>query len=109
MAVSFGPSHQCQGGCGHSVYYRFDSRKRWPTLHEGAGLFPVRHVCPKFYMPPTVEFLECFCGKELEIVGGVRYDLKTLKLHRCNAIPVQRGFPKVAPRLPDFARGSIEL
>lgn len=95
MASGWGPVHFCQGGCGQEVQ------------HNGYRLYDAgtdnRHLCPRHQdLPAPIRWMECLCGRDIEVVGEVRYELGSTIVHRCGGIPVSE---KVIPlKKPDLLR-----
>ena len=112
--ITWGPVHACPK-CSSLVVYQFDDRRRFPRLFEGAG--STRHSCPNVTTPPSIEYFECLCGEQIEIIGGIRYQPQSDNLHVCKIIPASSLKGSVAhrppivdlPRLHRIPRGAIIL
>lgn len=108
---SWGPIHSC-AKCGAPVIYCFDPRWRASRLYEAGAHH--RHVCPNVSMSPSIDFRECFCGGNVDIVGEIRYDRGTDQVHVCVYTPAKprperREAMAPLPNVDRIPRGAIIL
>ena len=105
--IEWGPTHACSR-CQKQVTYQFRSDCRRARLFD-AGTNN-RHRCSGAVLPPEIRSLECLCGSEIDIIGAVRYERDSERVHVCALAPAvssrSMAFVPSSARIP---RGAILL